>query len=84
MDRRRIHLLSKGFLIMKVTQNSNQLFIDDSVFCQTVVSYALVNNELSVDEFVDSFAFVWGYDVEDECDVDDLKLLHQYIMEQGE
>lgn len=69
---------------MKVTQNSNQLFIDDSVFCQTVVSYALVNNELSVDEFVDSFAFVWGYDVEDKCDVDDLKLLHQYVMEKGD
>jgi hypothetical protein len=88
---------------MKVTENINQLFIDDSVFCQTVVSYAtvkvkrhryfctksdivphaLVNSELTFEEFIEDFSLVWGYDIEDINDLCDLKLLYQHVMEKG-
>jgi hypothetical protein len=67
---------------MKIIENQNQVFINDSVFCKSVVSYAMLHAELTEEEFIDSFGMLWGYDAEDQHDMDDLKLLHQYVIGQ--
>lgn len=66
---------------MRVRTFGNQVFIDDVEFCKTQIEFAKRFNSEPFEDFKEHFDLLWGFDLERDEDITDLRLLYQYVIE---